>query len=301
MFALSTAWNADRWLDAKPLVAEIAGLGFRSLELNFSLSAELVRGIRREVRARSLKITSLHNYCPFPETFKREEALPDCYSLSAADEEERRQAVFFTKRTITTAADLGASAVVLHCGRVEIPDHTRTLMRLSLSGDPSYAAVFDAFRDERARKAGPYLDQLLKSLDDILPAAEKNHIILGIENRFYYREIPSLEECGIILERYKDHPLVGYWHDVGHAFIFEKLGFVREGALLETHGPRLRGLHLHNIKDLQDHQSPCDGDFDITRLIPYLKKDVIRVFEAHGHVPAEAIAACRKKLEGLFP
>ncbi len=297
MFALSTVWNVDRWPDAAPLVAETAELGFGQLELSFSLPEALVRDIGRQAQTRHIAIASLHNYCPFPETFKKEVALPDCYSLAAADEEERRQAVFYSRRTIETARQLGARAVVLHCGRVEIPDQTRALMRLRQSGSPDYTDAFLNFMTERMKKADLHLDQLFKSLDALLISAEENRITLGIENRFYYREIPSLEECGDILKRYKNHPLIGYWHDVGHAFIFEELGFVRPNAWLETHGERLCGLHLHNIKDMQDHQAPCEGDFDIMSLEPYLRKDVIRVFEPHAHVPAQDIAACRKKME----
>ncbi len=300
MFALSTAWNAERWLDAAPLVAEIAELGFRQMELNFSLPEALVRDIGRQAQSRNIAITSLHNYCPFPETFKKEIALPDCYSLAAADEGERRQAVFYTKRTIETARQLGARAVVLHCGRVEVPDQTRALIRLYRTGGPEAAEVFLDFMTERMKKAGPHLDQLFKSLDALLLSAEENRIVLGIENRFYYREIPNLDECGQILERYEKHPLLGYWHDVGHAFIFEKLGFVKPNAWLETCGERLCGLHLHNIKDMQDHQSPCEGDFDILSLEPHLKKDVIRVFEPHAHASAQSITACRKKMEEVL-
>jgi len=32
-------------------------------------------------------------------------------------------------------------------------------------------------------------------------------------------------------------------------------------------------------------------------LRPYLKADVLRVFEPHGFVPAQEIAACRKRME----
>ena len=297
MFALSTAWNVDRWPDAAPLVDEIAGLGFRQLELGFSLSEALVRGISHQAQTRRLAIVSLHNYCPFPETFSKENALPDCYSLAAADEEERRQAVLYTKRTIETARQLGARAVVLHCGRVEIPDQTHLLIRLRPAGGPAYTDAFLNCITERTKKEGLHMDQLFKSLDTLLISAEENRIVLGIENRFYVREIPNLEECGDIFKRYKNHPLVGYWHDVGHAFIFEELGLVRPNAWLEAHGGRLCGLHLHNIKDMRDHQSPCEGDFDMMILKPYLKRDVIRVFEPHGHVPAQDLAACRKKME----
>jgi len=297
MFSLSTVWNIDRCPDGASLVAEAARLGFKALEFNFSLSEDRVKDISRQAKNQGLTVSSLHNYCPFPEAFKRADALPDCYSLAALDEDERRRAVTFTRRTIATADRVGARAVVLHCGRVEMADQTRALIRMRLSAAPGYAKVCDAFKAERADKAARHVDQIIKSLDELLPHAEDEHIILGLENRFYYREIPSLEECGILLERYKNHPLIGYWHDVGHAYIFEQLGLVPPDAWLKTHAKRLCGMHLHNIKNLQDHQAPCDGDLDIYSLTPYIKKDIIRVFEAHGHATEEELVRSRREME----
>jgi len=284
MFALSTAWNADRYQDGDSIAREIHSLGIKKLELNFSLTAKMVEEIFNFTKQNGIAITSLHNYCPIPEGMARQEALPDCYSLSSTDESERKKALEFTKMTISTAKRLKARAVVLHCGRVEITDHTRTLIGLHNQGrekSEEYKQAFDTFTKERKAKSHDYLGQVLKSLEVLSDFALKMNIYLGIENRFYYREIPSYEEFDIILDRFRKKNVV-YWHDVGHSYILEKLGFIKTGALLKKFGAHLYGTHLHNIKDLVDHQAPIEGDFDFHSLKPYINATTIKVIEAHG-------------------
>lgn len=302
MISLSTAWNADRSSDGAKIAAEIDALGFSHIELNFSLTRDMVDGIVRYADTHNLHITSLHNYCPTPPEFKREKALPDCFSLSSLKEDERKKAVVYTKRSIQTARQVNARAVVLHCGRVEIPDRTRELIGLAVQGRKNSAAATDmrdAFIAERKNQSHDYFTQLLKSLEECADYAQEENIALGIENRFYYHEIPSLDEFAVILERFKDKP-VGYWHDTGHAFVMEQLGFIPEGALLKRYAGALIGTHLHNVKNLVDHQDPLDGDTDLCRLASVIKKDAIMVIEVHSHVNAEAIRRSARIIEEAF-
>jgi sugar phosphate isomerase/epimerase len=301
MLSFSTVWNALRHVDGGKIAEEIYGLGFRAMELNFSLNQKMVEEIERFAKAKAVRITSLHNYCPTPEAFAREEALPDCYALSSLDENERRLAVAFTQRTILTAKKLRARAVVLHSGRVDIEDKTRLLIDLANKGKNrtgEYQDIAETFRRERSLRSGDFLAQTLKSFDELLVTAEENEITLGIENRFYYREIPSYDEFRIIFDRYKTKR-IGYWHDVGHAFILEKLGFMPQHALLKKYAHRLCGIHLHNIKNLADHRAPIDGDLDFKELKPYLCGDIIKVLEIHGPATPEMIKESVVYLKGL--
>ncbi|OIO36355.1 MAG: hypothetical protein AUJ74_02620 [Candidatus Omnitrophica bacterium CG1_02_44_16] len=291
MFALSTAWNADRYQNGNSIAREIYSLGLKKLELNFSLTSKMVEEIFNFTRQNGVAITSLHNYCPIPEVMPREKALPDCFSLSSMDEAERKKALEYTKITISTAKKLKAKTVVLHCGRVEIADHTRKLIGLYNQGrekSEEYKQIFNAFIKERKTKSQGYLGQILKSLEVLSSFALKLDIFLGIENRFYYREIPSYEEFDILFDRFKNKNVV-YWHDVGHAYILEKLGFMKEMSLLKKFGAHLYGAHLHNIKNLVDHQAPISGDFDFHKLKPYIRSNTIKVIEAHSQAEPESI------------
>ncbi|MDD5045310.1 MAG: sugar phosphate isomerase/epimerase [Candidatus Omnitrophica bacterium] len=282
--ALSTAWNYTHANHGKEIVEEIKKLGFGKIELNFSLNSRLVDEIARIAEKGEIEITSVHNFCPTPEGLTRERALPDCFSLASLDETQRERAVFYSKRSVDTAKRLKAKAVVLHSGRNEISDHTRELIALWQKGQketPAFSALKIKMQEERKQVAVGHLAQILKSLEELALYAQEQKIALGIENRFYFREIPSLEEVGIILGKFKDFP-VYYWHDSGHARIFENLGLVKENEYLDLYGHRLFGLHLHNVLGCVDHQSPNKGEIDFKSFLPYIKKEHLKVIESHS-------------------
>ena len=301
--SLSTAWNAFRYDNGKEIVREIKDLGFSSVELSFNLTGEIVRDIAELAEEKQIKVSSLHNYCPMPEGLSRQEALPDCFSLASLDPEQRQKAVKYTKISIDTAFRLKAEAVVLHCGRVEIPDRTRELFVFydsngGLSSAPA-SRLKDKMRQEREEGISGHLDAALKSLEELVNYSTRLKVKLGIENRFYFREIPSFEETAKILERFQGAN-VFYWHDTGHAQLWENLGFVRHQDYLERYQQYLLGLHLHDIKGIQDHLAPGAGDFDFSVLKPYIKKDTIKTLEAHYPAGPREIVRAREFLEGLY-
>jgi sugar phosphate isomerase/epimerase len=301
-FSLSTAWNADKTQNGRQIAEEISNLGLKNLELNFSLSEKTVEEIFQFCTEKGLTVTSLHNYCPYPKELKREIALPDCFSLSSADENERKKAVEYTKITLATAKKFSAQAVVLHSGRVEMEDKTRKLIALYNDGKSKNSIFLDMREDfvqERKKKSSDYFNQILKSLNELSALAVKTDIMLGIENRFYYREIPSIDEFAVIFHKFNAKN-VGYWHDVGHAFIHEQLGLMNEGGLLQNYGKFLIGFHLHNVKNLDDHQAPASGDFDFYKLKSFVKPDTIKVIEAHSKASPQDVKDSVKFLEEVF-
>lgn len=243
--ALSTSWNAFRYENGRKLLFEIKKLGFEEAELSFNLTASIIKDIEKAVNEGLIKIVSLHNYCPIPADLDRDEALPDCYSMSSTYEEERALAVRFTKKTIDTASVLGGKAVVLHCGRVEMEDETRSLIHLRKRGpeeDNNFKALRDTVIKKRAQLSHVFLENALKSLEEINSYAQKKNILLGVENRFYYREIPSQDEMGIILNKFAGSNIF-YWHDTGHAQLTENLGFCFHKDYLDRYGKSLIGIH----------------------------------------------------------
>jgi sugar phosphate isomerase/epimerase len=300
---LSTSWNSFRRRQPRELFFEIRATGFRGLELSFNLTAAMVREISALCRRHRMQIISVHNFCPVPAGLKWQQALPDCFSLASADEAQRRQAVRYTRRSIDTASSVGAKALVVHCGRVEIADCTRQLIRLYASGLYSsrrFIRLRDDFIRQRVKVQHPHLDNALRSLDELNRYAERKNILLGLENRFYYREIPSFAEFGIILDKFKGSN-VRYWHDSGHAQVMENLGFVaRHEDFLTAYSAALIGLHLHNLTDCRDHQAPVQGSFDFRRLKPYIQRQTLLVIEAHYPATAVELKASKVLLEGIF-
>lgn len=296
--ALSTSWNALRYRDAVPMIEEIRSAGFTSVELSFNLTAAMVAGVERAVQAGSVRVVSLHNVCPIPDNLSRPAALPDYYSMASTVEEERALAVRYAMRTIDTARRLGAQAVVLHCGRAALPDRTPELIRLYETGGGN-TDEFRLLREEMIRRrreiVKPFFAGALKSLDELHGYAARAGIKLGIETRYYCREIPSFDEIGVILERYAGGNIY-YWHDTGHAQFMENFGFCRHRDFLENYGGALLGMHIHDVAGWHDHKAPGDGDMDFGMLKSYLKPDTLRIIEVH--YPAD-IACIRRGAAAL--
>ena len=300
--ALSTSWNAYRHNKGIALIREIKELGFNEVELSFNLTGEIVSDIHKAVSRKEVRVTALHNYCPIPGGFSRSAGLPDCLSLAAADENERLNAVKYSQRTIEAAARLNAKAVILHCGRVEIFDFTRKLMSLYEAGTLAAAEgkkLKAQIQKERLGSIKPHFAAALKSLDVLARCAAKLKVKLGIENRFYFREIPSFEEIGDILKYFKDAQIY-YWHDTGHAQLWQNLGFIKHEDYLKRYSGRLLGIHLHDIEGAKDHLAPLKGNLDFGMLKKYIKPDTLLTIEAHHPATAEDIVSAKKYLEGLF-
>ena len=298
----STAWNAWSASNGSQMIFDIKKLGFDSVELSFNLTAGMVEEVERLVAAGQIKVSSVHNYCPIPDGWERKDALPDCYSMSSPDQDQRAQAVKYACRSIDTAARLGAQAVVLHAGRVEIEDETRRLIEYRRQGKKDsreFLETKDRMIAERKNRSRPFFENTLRSLEELDKAAGARGVKLGIETRFYYREIPSFDEIGVILKTFAGSNIF-YWHDTGHAQLMEDLGLARHRDYLEAYGSRMIGLHLHNIINCQDHQAPTEGEIDFLILRPYVQAGMIKIIEAHERAPATALQESKKLLEGIF-
>lgn len=301
-FALSTSWNALRHKNAKAIIDEIIDAGFDSVELSFAHTEKIVDDISSMVRTGRIKVRSLHNYCPIPKGVKLNRASPDYYSLCSLDEAERRKAVHFTRRTIERAFRLGAEAVVLHCGRVKLSDYTRKLIALHVEGkkgSSEFIGIREGMFLNRDLKSKAHFEKALKSLDELSGFAAKKDIILGIENRFYFMEVPSFTEMGLILKKFKGSKLC-YWHDVGHAQVHEELGFASHKDYLQSYGSRMAGMHFHDVKKLKDHIPPGRGDFNFSVLKPYIKSSLIKIIEAHWPGTIDDLRYSREYLNRIF-
>lgn len=299
MFSLSTSWNSSKYKNGFEMIGEIADAGFDTVELNFALTEEMVEDVITLKEEGRIRVSSLHNICPLPKEIEPDEASPDYYSLASPDQEERELAVEVTRNTIDYAKCLMAKAVVLHTGRVQIKDRTRDLA-LMVDDKSAFSAMREDMIRERNDKKNGYLDNVIKSLGELIPYAEEAGVALAVENRYYYREIPIKEEFEAIFNTFKPGT-VFYWHDVGHAEVFDRLGLASHKGILERFSGRLLGMHLHDIIGLvHDHKPPGLGTFDFRIIKPYLNKDTIKVIEVHQPADAGQIVQSVKYLTDVF-
>jgi sugar phosphate isomerase/epimerase len=289
MFSFSTCWNSHRHTDGRAMLLEIRELGFAYAELGHGTRLSLVDGIQRAVSAGEIKISSLHNFCPLPVGVMG--PAPDYYLPSARDERERQCAVRHTLRTIDCAASLGARAVVLHLGLVVMRNYTMRLLELVEAGrreTPKFERLRQKALAVRAKKRQTFLDQVHRTLEDVVPRAQEMNITLGIETRFGIEEIPDADEAEAILQRYGG--VVQYWHDVGHAQVKEALGLQTHETWLERFRGRTAGFHLQDVAPpAEDHLPPGMGAFDFGRLAPFAAAEMVWAWEIHPRWTAEQI------------
>ena len=284
VIGLSTAWLTERGgITGREVVDEFVELGFRGMELEYRLTETTYREMRPLILKGQVKAMSIHNFFPLPDDIPLSEASGDRFLLSTPEKGERELAVRMTTRTIECAEDLGATALVLHLGKVDMePENERLydLFSQQRLGSPEGHLFLEWKLKERKEMRGPYLESIFFSLDQLNREAEKRGILLGIENRYHYHQIPDFEEIGLILDRFSGGS-IRYWHDIGHAHVLERLGIVEPGSLLQSYGPLNVGVHIHDAIGSNDHRAPGTGEIDFVSLTDGLRCTPIKILEVH--------------------
>ena len=288
MLGISTCWWYHRTDRGEDIVQDILQLGLEYVELEYRITESFYRQMKPHLQ-KHLKILSIHNFFPRPDDMDSKRGGGDLFLLSSTDDDERQRATKYTIRTIENAQDIEAEAVILHLGRVEMPGVTPTLSERYHGGkrkDRDPLNQIEEQRKERASRQERHFDAVLRSLDVLNREAEKKGIILGVENRYHFHEIPNFEEIGIILREYRGGN-IGYWHDVGHATAQENMGLTLQSDLLDAYSDHLVGMHLHDAKGLDDHLAPGSGDVDFKKILSFLKPSHIKILEIHPKVDKE--------------
>ena len=280
MIALSTCWNNHRHTDGRAMVREIAEMGFDTVEVSHGLRLPLLPGIQEAVNHGEIRVCGVHNFCPSPVEVVVD--APDCYEFTSDLKLDRERAVSMTLKTLETAADLSAEYVVLHLGSIPMPRITDKLEAFAKSGQvlsKDYVRAKVEAVKERERIAPPYLERAYKALEQIIPEAEKSGIKLGVECRSHYEQCPSEREIEQIFKDF-DSPVLGYWHDFGHAQRKANLGFMNHAQWLQRISGKLIGCHIHDVVwPDRDHMIPSEGSMDYETLMPLIPEGVPLVWE----------------------
>ncbi|MFO7712181.1 MAG: TIM barrel protein [Dehalococcoidia bacterium] len=257
-------------------VTRAAEFGFTHVEVNASVSPQMLR----ELIASKVHISSFH--CPCPAVVSSRGRPAADLSLSSLDESERGEALGFARQTIDLASSVYARAVVLHMGEVPIDRTVEAgLHRLYSEGSSATREYRDVREDlvyQRKSHAAPYLGAAKESLRELSEYGHERGVVLGVETRFHVNEIPSLDEAGELLGEARAGA-AGYWHDVGHAVVQERLGFGSHEEWLSRFGHSMIGIHLHDVLGISDHHAPGRGDVDWDLVARYLPAEAIKVCE----------------------
>lgn len=292
MLAISTSWKSKEATNGDTFIELLEDFDITGIELEYRINEVLFHQMREALKRSDLEVVSIHNYFPIPDILSRSRGGGDLFLLSHPDKDERQKAIQMTIRSMKYASDLKAKAVVLHCGYVDMETELNVLHHYWKTNQirSKEAKVFIARKlRERDHLKPRHLDSLLFSLDKLILIAEKKNLMLGIENRYYYHELPGLEDFEILFTEFVGGPL-GYWHDTGHAHANEILTIIPPEALLKTYSDRLIGVHLHDATGLDDHLAPGTGTIDFKNLKPFIKKNTLLVIELKPGTPDSKVS-----------
>ena len=153
-----------------------------------------------------------------------------------------------------------------------------------------YQGIVRQMVTSRRELAAPHLEAVKKSMLELLEAATRSGVRLGLENRYHYYEFPLPDEMEILLDLAGPEDL-GMIYDVGHAEVLDRMGFIPNLNWLERFSQRIIGAHLHDVIALTDHQIPGMGEINFKTIAPYLPDQAFRTCEFHTKYSSAEVLA----------
>lgn len=286
--SVSTHWNTFRHATGETMIEEILSLGVTSVELGYDLRIDMVAGVKAMVENGSVKVHSVHNYCPVPMGAPR--GHPEIWTPASTDASTRDSAVKNIIHTIEFAASVGAKVVVAHAGNVDMAPMSRDLIDWCQAGrqfTPAYEKLKMKIAMTRDKKAARQIDYLRESINRLLPVLETNRMVLAFENLPTWEAIPTEIELEKLLQEYNS-PWLRSWFDFGHAYIRQSLGFINAERWVERLTPWIAGTHIHDVKPpARDHVVPGRGMIPFDYFRDFARGNIIRVLEPAPGTDAE--------------
>jgi len=310
ILALSTAWCSHRHSDGRAMLQEMAGLGFRHVELSHGIRIVLVPGVLRAVEEDVVQVSSTHNFCPLPTGITR--PAPNLFepSVPAGSGHEHDQWLRHTKRTLDFAAQVRARAVVLHLGSVSFfwSNPGRTLRHFirahpgaDLRKDENYQKLLARGTAKLRAKMPRYWEQTRRSVEEIVSYAAERNLQLGLEIREKFEELPFDPDFGELLAAPALAGRAGYWHDTGHAELKLRMGVSTPQQMLEANADKLVGFHLHDVDaDGHDHQPIGKGTVDFQLVRRFWQPHHLLVLELSPHATTEEVRESKERIEDLL-
>lgn len=276
MLSFSTCWNNSRHTDGEAMIDEILALGFSNLELSHGMTVAKLPGIQRAFDQGKFNCVGVHNYFPSPTEVMID--APDAYEFSSDNATERKRAFSETLKTLEMAQRFKADYVVLHMGSVPSMPHkkwTGPLTDRLANGEQltdTYADDKLACVRKREKNGQRFFDRAIDTLERLVDHASRAGVVLAVESRSKYEDVPDEREMIALQEHFADCPQIGYWHDFGHVGLKHNLGLLDHAQWLEKMAPYLIGAHLHDVAwPKRDHRVPFTGSLPYDDLLKFFK------------------------------
>jgi sugar phosphate isomerase/epimerase len=284
--SLSTMWWAESTATIPALCRRTREMGFEQIELNYRLPAQDLPELRWALDKSGLAVSSVH--APFP---RPDGGNPLSQAdLAAENAADRKRAEALVVQSMEEAVRWGTQVIVLHAGDIQSLRPLELQLQTLYQDDvQSCSQLRETLCHQRAAQAPRHLEWVRQGLTRLVPRAQTLGLTIGLENRAGFRDLPSQEEMGLLLQEFS--PTVKYWHDVGHAFRQETLGFASQESWLQKYGSHLMGFHWHDCVGMSDHRPPGQGETPFEKLLPYAPPNAIHVFEIHWGYQDREIAA----------
>jgi|TARA_B110000495_G_C23014901_1_gene600857 sugar phosphate isomerase/epimerase len=306
MLAFSTCWNNSRHTDGEEMIDEILELGFDTLELSHGMTVAKLPGIQRAFAANKFKCVGVHNYFPSPTEVMID--APDAYQFSSDNQTERNKAFRETLKTLEIAKEFGAYYVVLHMGSVPLMPHkkwTGALTKKLAAGEQltdEYADAKLACVQKREKSGPKYYERAINTLERLIEPAKEAGVILAVESRSKYEDVPDEREMVALQEHFKDCPQIGYWHDFGHVGLKHNLGLLDHDEWLGKMAPYLIGSHLHDVQwPARDHRVPFTGSLPYDDLLKHFKPEMPFTWELSPTRKTEQILPASQLWRQKYP
>ncbi|MBW2078582.1 MAG: hypothetical protein JRI71_13765 [Deltaproteobacteria bacterium] len=69
----------------------------------------------------------------------------------------------------------------------------------------------------------------------------------------------------------------------------ENLGLTTQRELLAAYAEQMIGVHFHDVRGLDDHLAPGQGEMDYREIKAFLRPSTIKILEVHSGVPREEV------------
>jgi len=214
-----------------------------------------------------------------------------------------------TLKTLEVAGQFEADYMVLHMGSAPMSSKKWTKRLTAMveneedkANEKKYNKLKEKFIKKRAKIGKLYYSRAIEALEQISEKAKEVGVVLAVESRSRYEDMPTETEMIALQEHFKDDPSVGYWHDFGHVQLKHNIHLLEHEEWLAKMEPHLVGCHVHDVYwPKRDHRVPLTGELDFKSLLKYVDPKLPLTWELSPTRDKGEILEAKKVWELAFP